>query len=215
MFAPTTLRTANSRSGMSGCAERASTATNAPSSTAAATNPMTTCAEPQPWSPADDTANTRAATPAVTSTAPGTSSRVRPVAPRFGTPRSVVTSATSTIGMLTSSTARQPKPSASTPDSTTPTAPPPAPAPLHSPMALPREASGTSAATSASDEGAINAPAIPCSARAAMSEPLSHARPPHRLASRNRTSPVISTARRPITSPSRPPSSMNPAKVSR
>ncbi len=54
----------------------------------------------------------------------------------------------------------------------------------------------------------------PCTARAAISHPGDCARPQASDAMVNRTTPVISTRRRPSRSAARPPSSRQPPKVS-
>ena len=66
----------------------------------------------------------------------------------------------------------------------------------------------------ASEPGVSSAPPMPCSARAAMSTPMSGASPHSAEASANQITPMRKIRRRPSRSPSAPPSRISPARVS-
>jgi hypothetical protein len=155
-----------------------------------------------------------AASPAVTSTAPGRSSR-RPSPARLSVshhraPRR----RTAPTGTLTSRVQRHDHASTSTPPTNPPAAPPPAPTAVQVAMARARAApSGTADVTIVSVEGASTAAPSPCTARATNNCQPSWARPPPSEASVNRPSPTRNIRLRPYRSPARPPSSMNPAKA--
>lgn len=62
--------------------------------------------------------------------------------------------------------------------------------------------------------GAMRAAPTPCSARAASSQALSVASPPSREEPAKSRTPAVRVRRRPMMSPTRPPSSSRPPKAS-
>jgi hypothetical protein len=121
-------------------------------------------------------------------------------------------------GMLTRKIGRQSRPQMSAPISTPPVSGPatearPAVRP-NSEKAKPRSCGGNITCAIASTCGIIMAPASPCSTRAAISVPMSGARPHRAEKSVNSTTPARKTFLRPIVSPSRPKGSRPSAKAS-
>ncbi len=154
------------------------------------------------------------ARPAVTSSAPGTSSR-RPSPRRLSVSQSSAPASTSApTGTLISSTQRQVRYSVSTPPTRPPTAPPPAPTAVQVAMARVRAGpAGNAVVRMVRVAGESTAAPMPWTARAAISCHGSCARPPARLATVKRVSPTTNIRLRPKRSATRPPSSMKPAKV--
>src|SRR3954454_7032408 len=119
------------------------------------------------------------------------------------------------IGTFTHRTHSQPRPSVSTPPSSTPAAPPePATAPQMPSARLRSAPSRKVVVTIDSAAGDRIAAPRPCTARAAISWPEFVARPPASDASANSTRPPMKTRRLPSRSAMRPPSSRKPPKVS-
>ena len=127
----------------------------------------------------------------MTATAPATSSRARDS--RY--PCSSVSQASAAaiaatpIGMFTNSTQRQPRAEVSTPPRIEPAAPPAPATALQMPRARARRSPVNVVTMMVSVAGDRQAPATPCTARAAVSQAESVASPPARLASVNRPIP--------------------------
>ena len=81
-------------------------------------------------------------------------------------------------------------------------------------MARGRSSAANAAWMMASEPGVSSAPPMPCSARAAISTPMSGARPHRAEVIANQVTPMRNTRRRPNLSPSAPPSRISPASVS-
>ena len=86
---------------------------------------------------------------------------------------------------------------------------------VHDPIAAPRSSSGKTAVISARLDGTSSAPAIPCSARAAISSSALGAIAHSAEVSPKPTSPHTKTRRRPRMSPSEPPTRISEPSVSR
>ena len=152
---------------------------------------------------------------AVTVIAPKTSSRP-PAAPRpAGRSRSDSAHTATPMGRLTRKIQCQLSTSVSTPPSTTPMLPPPAATKPKMPIALARSAgSVNSVIINDSATAEAIAPPSPCTARAPTSIACEVARPQHSEATVNSVIPHRNRRRWPYRSPSRPPSSRKPPKVS-
>ena len=86
---------------------------------------------------------------------------------------------------------------------------------VHVPIAAPRSSSGKTAVMIASEDGTSSAPAIPCSARAAISSSTVGASAHSTDVAPKPASPTEKIRRRPSTSPSEPPTSISAPSVSR
>lgn len=119
------------------------------------------------------------------------------------------------MGTFTNSTHRQSSHSTSMPPASSPMALPPAETAANTPNALLR--SGPSRKVVVISDRAVGeamAPPTPWSARAASNCQDSWESPPSSEASTKSSTPKMKTRRRPRMSPSRPPSSSSPPKVS-
>ncbi|MNT07314.1 hypothetical protein D3C72_1420140 [compost metagenome] len=215
-LATDTLRSLNRPSGISGCCTRASMAMKTASSTTAAPSRPIVCVEPQPASLPLTTPYTASISDEVTVMAPATSS-FSPCA----WPRALGSSATHSaytatpIGRLTRKIQCQLSVLVSSPPSSTPMLPPPAHTKPYTPIALARSAGSVNRfMMSESATADTTAPPRPCTARAATSRPCEVETPQASEASVNSTRPARNTRRWPYRSPSRPPSSRKPPKVS-
>lgn len=120
------------------------------------------------------------------------------------------------IGTLMRKTHRHDRPVVMAPPASAPTMPPTPPEADHAPNALARAFDSVKKVLiTASVAGAIMAAPTPCVTRAATRTSGAVARPPARLEAENSNSPATSIRRGPNRSAARPPSSMNPAKLSR
>jgi hypothetical protein len=86
---------------------------------------------------------------------------------------------------------------------------------VHVPIAAPRSSAGKTAVMTASEEGTSSAPAMPCSARIAISTSTLGAIAHSTDASPKPASPTEKIFFRPIRSPSEPPTSSSEPSVSR
>ena len=160
----------------------------------------------------------RASATAVTVTAPATSSRVAraPPARRRQQPQREGDDERSPIGTLTRKIQCQLSTSVRTPPSSTPMLPPPEATKPKMPIAFARSAGSVNRVIiSESATAETTAPPSPCTARAATSMPCELARPQASEATREERIPTRNSRRCPKRSPSRPPSSRKPPKVSR
>ena len=118
-------------------------------------------------------------------------------------------------GRFTKNTQCQLKVLVSTPPSNTPRLPPPAHTKPYTPMALARSAGSVNMfMMSDSATADTTAPPTPCTARAAINSAWVLASPHASEAKVKATMPAKNTLRCPYKSPSRPPSSKRPPKVS-
>ena len=147
--------------------------------------------------------------------APARSSGWRgPGARDSGTCRTEMATTAAAIGRLMKKTSRQDTAPISQPPRNGPIAVATPPSPDQAPMALERSSGANDAWRIARLPGVSSAAPTPCSARAAIRNPASGARPQASDASANHTVPITKTFRRPWTSPSAPPSSSRPASGS-
>jgi hypothetical protein len=176
---------------------------------------IATGAEPQPRVGASISANTMPARPSVAVTAPSDVDRPVGASPRLsGTLARHANSSTAPIGTLSRKAQRHEKWSTRKPPTTGPIA---AVMPLnadHVPIARPRLASGKLAPSSARLPGTSSAAPMPCSARAAISWPVSCAAAHAADIAVKTTTPTRNTRLRPKRSPSAPPTSSSAARNS-
>ena len=145
---------------------------------------------------------------------PGQSSRPPLGACDSSTFASVIAIAPMPIGTLTRKIASQPMPSVSTPPTSGPTATEaPVTAP-QTPNAVPRSRPWKAEASSASEVANMNAPPMPCSARARLRTSGVPASAHSAEATVKITIPITKTRRRPNRSASEPPVSSSAASVS-
>ena len=159
----------------------------------------------------------RSISAAVTVTAPATSSRAAPAVPRpdGSSTRQNANTATPT-GRFTMKIQCQSSRSVRTPPSSTPTVPPPAATKPNTPIAFARSPGSVNIVMiSESDTAETIAPPRPCTARAPISTCWEFARPQASDAAVKSAIPIRNSRRCPNRSPSRPPSSRKPPKVSR
>lgn len=215
-LAAVTERIRKTPRGTIGYAARRSTSTNTANAATASSPTPSVCGAAQPCSSARITADTSAAVPVVTAIEPGRSSRPR-VSRR---PCPVITQAAAAIriapsGTLTKNTQRQLSSPVRTPPRMPPNAPPAAAAAVSTLSAFARAFwSATPAVTRVSVVGTSTAAPAPWTNRAAISCQPAWAKPQARLASENSSRPARKARLCPHRSPTRPPSSRNPANVS-
>ncbi len=170
--------------------------------------------EAQPyWLPLTS-AKTSVMRPPVTSTAPGMSKPLARSSLLSGTKVTAPKMAVTAIGTFTNRTQRQEAYWVRTPPRISPIAAPPAVIAEKMPSARLRSLpSANTTVSRASADGDMSAPPMPCTPRAVMSSPRLPAMPPSSEANANSEAPVMKTFRRPMRSPSLPPSSRNPPNV--
>ncbi len=214
-FAPAKLRLRNRCSGSIGARARASQAMKVARPTSPTAAATSTGADAQPRVGASISANTTPARPSVAAVAPAMSTGPSTTSPRLsGTLAMHSNSSTPPIGTLSRKAQRQEKWSTRKPPTTGPMA---AVMPLNAdqvPMARPRSASGKPAPSSARLPGTSSAAPMPCSARAAISWPVSCAAAQAADASTNTATPSRNMRLRPKRSPSAPPTSSSAARNS-
>ncbi len=197
-FAAATALAPSTRNGISGFAVRASTRTNRASSATPPSSGSRVAAAVQPDASVCTMPYATEARPAVTSSAPRRSIRLRPPARPSASLSAAPISTSAPMGTLMSRTHRQDRASVSTPPTSPPAAPPPAPTAIQVPMALVLACpSGTAAVSRVSVAGASTAAPSPCAARAASSCQPSWARPPASEAAVNRPRPTRNIRLRP------------------
>jgi hypothetical protein len=131
-----------------------------------------------------------------------------------GTCRRVAQAATAATGMLIKKIGRQLPACSSHPPANGAIAAETPLNPAHVPIAWVRSAGAKLASMMARLAGVISAPPMPCTARAAISQPMPGAAAHSTDAKVNQPSPARNTRRRPQRSPSEPASSISEARVS-
>ena len=176
--------------------------------------PPVSAARARPCAGASMSASVIPARASAASSGAGQSNRPWLVGSRVsGTWRTVTASTTAASGRLSRKIHRQPIEPMIQPPRNGPTAPATPPRPDQVPMALGRSSAANVAWMIASEPGVSSAPPMPCSTLAAMSTPMSGARPHRAEARANQITPITKTLRRPSRSPSAPPSRISPARV--
>ena len=165
------LRPRNRCIGTIGASVRSSQSTNAVSSTAPATKPVSTSGVVQPASPPRIRPSTTPSSPPVASTVPRTSSRR--TGPRLSVrPNHASGSSTTPSGTFTQKIHCHEAASTTAPPITGPSATASPPMAPQAPTAAPRFSGRTLADSSVRLSGTITAPPMPCTARAAISTPM-------------------------------------------
>ena len=186
------------------------------SSTPAAPSKPSVCADVQPASLPLTMAYTASISEAVTVTAPPTSSLAPAACPgASGSSTRLAAYTPAPIGRLTRNTQCQLSAPVSRPPASTPMLPPPAHTKPYTPIAFARSAGSVKRfMITDSAIAETTAPPRPCTARATMSTACDPASPQASEASVNTAIPSRKSRRWPYRSPSRPPSSRKPPKVS-